>query len=100
MPAMLRAIRKSRFSPRLLGGLALVLLLGVQVLESTHLHVAGVDAPECLQCQAEPQQALPTSQAIASSAPVDHTIHGYANAVAPQSTPSHYSARAPPVLSS
>ncbi len=53
----------NRLTRRLLLATSLLLVLGFQAIESSHLHAGGLDVPDCVQCQLDTAQALTGSSA-------------------------------------
>ena len=97
---MRQLLTQSRLSLRPLTCLALVFVLGGQVLESSHLHSSGLETPDCLQCLYEPGQALSASQPLLA-APAPETSPPLRDITAiGDITLLPYLARGPPTFSS
>ena len=91
---------KSRRPIAWLSALALVLFVGIQVVESGHVHTHGVDAPECIKCQQDTSEA---QLAAASAAAVPAPVLLKTGTASPQLQPccdTAHPARGPPSLSS
>ena len=67
---MFRRLTLSATSLRLALALSVGLLLGAQLLETGHYHEAGLDTPECLQCQLDSPSAP-----LASTLPMEQSLH-------------------------
>ena len=90
--------RHSRFNWGLAALVALV--IGVQVLQSAHLHADHGPAIDCVQCQVDGGQAMAVSESVTPPCLPALTATLPVLAEHPLSTYSQLSARGPPHLSS